>query len=209
MPRTTILAYDRAVEVNTPEDRPLHHLAARYTTMAVAAAVAKGAAISNVPGYVESVHTRACRAPATELRPQMARWAAATRQRHELLAPVCALMLCGQRIEDGTLVRISGDIPSEVADAAAALFGHDIENCDRRACEVCRLIREGDWPRALRAAAGVDHDVAAAALVDGYRAARKGGLVPAVQPVAGDDGSLFAAAGGRAGSPHYSPDDVF
>jgi hypothetical protein len=179
MPKTHILAFDTAVEVNTPADPALHSRAARYTTMAVAAVAAKGAPINNIRAYVEATHTRACKADAHDLQRQMSRWASQSRDRHGLLDAVCALLLIGQHRDDaGEMVRSSADVPPEVRDAAGALFGHDIETCETRACRVCWLARSGDWPRAIRASAGDEADVAGAALVDAYRAARRGGYIP-------------------------------
>lgn len=178
MPKTHILAFDTAVEVNTPADPTLHARAARYTTMAVAAVATKGVPISNMRGYVEATHTRACRADADELQRQMSRWASQSRSRHEMLDAVCRLLLAGQRWDnDGELVASSDEVPFEVRDGALALFGHDLDACEAPACRTCWLAGSGDWPRALRASAGDDAEVAGAALLDAYRAARRGGYV--------------------------------
>jgi hypothetical protein len=54
-------------------------LAARYTTMALAATAEKQVAISNIERYASSTFARALTANPDDLRKQMARWAAATR----------------------------------------------------------------------------------------------------------------------------------
>jgi hypothetical protein len=179
--RTHIVAGEQAVEVNSPLDDGIHHRAARYVTLAYAARRAAGGTVSNVPAWVEATHSRACAADAATLDIQMKKWATATRDRFELLGPVCDLLLGRARRVGGRLVDCSDDIPAEIEDAAVTLFGHAVFSCSEP-CRVCRAAREGDWTRALRFSAGDEADFAAAALADGYRAARRGGFIPPVLP---------------------------
>ena len=187
MRRTHILAGEQAVEVNSTLDDGIHHRAARYTTLAYAARRAAGGTVSNVPGWVEATHRRACAADPAALRVQMTKWASATRDRFELLGPVCDLLLGRARRVGDRLVDCPDDIPTDVDDSAVALFGHPVYSCSN-GCQICRVAREGDWTRALRLSAGDETDFAAAALADAYRAARRGGLIPPVTPDEGAHG---------------------
>lgn len=197
MLHTLILAVNGTVEVVAPDGHDTCQRAALYATMAVAARIAKGGAITNVDRWVQATHGRACTSPPGDLEGQMARWARVTSGRFELLGPVADMLLLGIRRVDGVLRNCRDEIPQPIHQAAVALFGHDVKDCDMSDCEICIQARMGDWPRALRFAVGDRAEIVAAALADGYRAARRGGHVPAVTPLNDPDGGI---APGTAGS---------
>ena len=91
------------------------------------------------------------------------------------------------RQDDGSYVRI--EVDSRVTDAAHTLFGHLIgDGCPKGGfslCAICRLADNGDWSSALRRVwpQDADYDRASAALLDGFKAARLGGLVDRVELV--------------------------
>ncbi len=201
MGETHILAGDQVVKVSEPADADRGRRAARYTTLAYGAQLATGRRVSNVPGWVAATYGRACGADPADLDAQMRKWATATRDRFELLGPVCDLLLRRSRRVDDRLVDATPDVPAEVEAAAVTLFGHPALSC-RQPCRICAAALPGDWTRALRLSAGDATDLAAAALADGYRAARRGGHIPPVAPDAGVSGGYVwtPAAGPPSGS---------
>ncbi len=148
--------------------------------MAAAAFVASGNTFTDRARWAEGTYLRASRGVTDRMVADFTRWTRMSRGRYELLAPACDLLLLGI-IARGEANEYSDVVPTAVREAAVRLVGHDVGHCDRP-CAVCIAGRSGDWTRAIRLAAGDDAEVAVAALADGYRVARRGGLIPAVVP---------------------------
>jgi hypothetical protein len=186
--RTHILAGNTVVEINTPDDPIVSARAAQYSTLAVAAMRAQHKPISSIAGYVERTHSRACTEDPQRVAAAAARWVANVHGRSEWLGTVCDAKIFGRsRQDDGSFVRI--EVDSRVTDAAQNLFGHAFgDECPQggfNLCPICRLADSGDWASALRRIwpRDEDYDRACAALYDGYKAARLGGLVDRVELV--------------------------
>lgn len=186
--RTHVLAGHTVVEVNTPDDPILSARAAQHTTLAVAAMLAQHKTISSLPAYADRTHSRACSEDPQRLTAAAKRWVANVPGRLTWLGTACdAMILARSRQDDGSFVRI--EVDSRVTDAAQTLFGHPVgDDCPKggfNLCPICRLADNGDWASALRRVwpQDADFDQASAALLDGLKAARRGGLVDRVELV--------------------------
>lgn len=186
--RTQLLAANTVIEINAPDDPIVSARAAQYTTLAVAAMRAQHKRINSIAGYVERTHTRACTEDPQRVAAAAARWATSVHGRSEWLATNCDAMILARSLQDdGLFVRIEAD--SRVTDAAQTLFGHRFgDECAKGGyslCPICRLADNGDWASALRRIWPRDDDYnrASAALFDGFKTARLGGLIDRVELV--------------------------
>ena len=181
-----ILASNQAVAVEVLDDVNGTQ-AACYTTMAAAAFVAKGGVITDLRRWVEGTYLRARMGITDRMVADYARWVRMIRERYGLLAPVCDLLFLGIVSRGESRDERVDTVPHEVREAAVLLVGHDVGQC-AGSCRICTAGSDGDWTWAIRLAAGDDAERVVAALADGYRAARRGCLIPAVVPTADVDG---------------------
>ena len=183
--RTHILAWDALIQVNSPDDLETSARAARYSTLAVAAMRMQRKTITSMAGYVERTHTQACREDERKVNATAGRWAGSVQGRAEWMPTVCDAMILGRAQQDDRSY-VSLELDPNVRDAAQTLFGHAFgDECLRGGftlCPICRLADSGDWESALRRVALDQYSTACAALVDGYKAARRGGLITKVEP---------------------------
>ncbi len=183
--RSSILAWDTVVEVNTPDDLATAARAACYTTLAVAAMRSQRKAITSIGGYVERTHTKACQEDAHKVIATATRWSTMVHGRAEWLPTVCDAMILRRELKpDGSYQSI--EVDDRVTDAAQHMFGHAFgDDCVKggfTVCAICRLADGGDWESALRRVALNDYGMTCAALLDGYKAARRGGLIVRIGP---------------------------
>ena len=183
--RTHILGWDALIPVNSPDDLETAARASRYTTLAVAAMRSQRKTITSMSGYVERTHTQACREDERKVNATASRWAGNVQGRAEWMPTVCDAMILGRAQQDDRSY-VSIELDPNVRDAAQTLFGHSFgDECLRGGftlCPICRLADSGDWESALRRVALDQYSTACAALVDGYKAARRAGLITKVEP---------------------------
>ena len=207
--RTWVLAGNRVVEVNANSDRATNARGSRAAVLAVAAMRAQGQVISDYSAYVQRVYQRACAEDPQKVTAALAKWARNVQGRFDWLGTVCdALLLQRERQTDGSYVQI-GEVDPRVLIAAANAFGHVLGDlCTEggfRNCQICRLADNGDWESALRRVEPVDseYDIACAAMTDGFKAARAGGLVPRIELHTGNQPRGYKKRPLRDGEPAF------
>jgi hypothetical protein len=185
--RTWVLAGNRVVEVEASTDRATNARASRAAILAVAAMRSQGQVISDYGAYAQRVYQRACTEDPQKVTGTLAKWARNVQGRFDWLPAVCdALLLQRERQSDGSYVQI-GEVDPRVTTAAQNAFGHSFGDlCSDggfTSCPICRLADNGDWESALRRAEPVDlhYDITCAAMTDGFKAARAGGLIPKIE----------------------------
>ncbi len=184
--RTWVLAGNRVVEVELRSDRATAARAARASILAVAAMRSQHQVITDYTAYVARVCQRASTEPPQKLTADLSKWARTVHGRFDWLPTVCdALILRRERQADDSYASI--DVDSRVCIAAQNTFGHcfgdDCPDGGFTGCAVCRLADSGDWESALRRIEPLDtdYDIACAAMTDGFKAARAGGLAPRIE----------------------------
>jgi hypothetical protein len=185
--RTWVLAGNRVVEVETSTDRATNARASRATILAVAAMRSQGQVISDYGAYAKRVYQRACTEDPQKVTGSLAKWARNVQGRFDWLPAVCdALLLQRERQNDGSYVQIP-EVDPRVITAAQNAFGHSFGDlCPEggfTSCYICRLADNGDWESALRRVEPIDmqYDITCAAMTDGFKAARAGGLIPKIE----------------------------
>lgn len=183
--QTWVLAGNRVVEVELSSDPATAARAARASILAVAAMRAQHKVISDYSRYVAQVCHRASTEPPEKVTAHLSKWARNVHGRYDYLAAVCdALILRRERQPDGSYSPL--EVDPRVCIAAQNTFGHqfgdECPNGGYMGCPICRLADAGDWESALRRVepTDADYDIACAAMFDGFRAARGGGLAPQI-----------------------------